>query len=58
MRLQNNGKLSSGKKTRQYDIKLFYITDLIKRSEVQIRYCQSDNMGGDCMSEPSVGAKI
>ena len=36
MKLQNNGKVSSGKRTRHYDIKLFYITDLIARKEVKV----------------------
>ena len=35
MKLQNNGKLSSGKRTRHFDIKLFDITDLISRNEVE-----------------------
>ena len=58
MRLQNNGKLSSGKRTRHFDIKLFYITDLISRDEVEVRYCPTDEMIGDYMSKPLVGAKF
>ena len=57
-RLQKNGKLSSGKRTRHYDMKLFYITDLIERNEVQVKYCPTDDMIGDCMSKPLVGAKF
>ena len=57
-RLQKNGKLSSGKRTRHYDIKLFYITDLIERNEVQVKYCPADDMIGDYMSKPLVGAKF
>jgi hypothetical protein len=30
MKLEENGKASSGKHTRHFDIKYFYITDLIK----------------------------
>jgi hypothetical protein len=36
MKLETNGKLSSGKRTRHFDIKYFYITDLIDRKEVTI----------------------
>ena len=58
MKLQNNGKLSSGKRTRHFDIKLFYITDLISRDEVMVKYCPTDDMLGDYMSKPVVGAKF
>ena len=58
MKLQKNGKLSSGKRTRQFDIKLFYITDLIDRDEVEVRYCPTDEMIVDCMSKPLVGAQF
>ena len=58
MKLQNNGKLSSGKRTRHFDIKLFYITDLISRDEVMVKYCPTDDMIGDYMSKPVVGAKF
>jgi hypothetical protein len=58
MKLQKNGKLSSGKRTRHFDIKLFYITDLIDRDEVEVRYCPTDEMVGDYMSKALVGAKF
>ena len=58
MKLQKNGKLSSGKRTRHFDIKLFYITDLIDRDEVEVRYCPTDEMIADYMSKLLVGAKF
>jgi len=58
MKLQKNGKLSSGKRTRHFDIKLFYITDLINRDELVVKYCPTDEMIGDYMSKPLVGAKF
>ena len=58
MKLQKNGKLSSGKRTRHFDIKLFYITDLINRGEVDVRYCPTDEMIADYMSKPLVGTKF
>jgi hypothetical protein len=36
MKLERNGKESSGKRTRHFDIKYFYVTDLISRDEVEI----------------------
>ena len=53
-----NGKLSSGKRTRHFDIKLFYITDLISRDEVEVRYCPTNDMIADYISKPLVGAKF
>ena len=58
MKLVNNGKISSGKRTRHFDIKLFYITDLISRDEVTVKYCPTDKMIADYMSKPVTGSKF
>jgi hypothetical protein len=58
MKLAKNGKASSGKRTRHFDIKWFYVTDLINRDEVDVRYCPTDDMLGDYMTKPLVGAKF
>jgi hypothetical protein len=58
MKLEANGKSSSGKRTRHFDIKYFYITDLIKRDLVQIEYCPTDEMIADYMTKPLVGGKF
>jgi hypothetical protein len=38
--------------------KLFYITDLIEKKEVEIQYCPTDSMTGDYMTKPLPGAKF
>lgn len=58
MKLEANGKASSGKRTRHFHIKYFYITDLIKRGEVQIEYCPTDDMLADYMTKPLTGIKF
>jgi Reverse transcriptase (RNA-dependent DNA polymerase) len=58
MKLEENGKSSSGKRTRHFDIKYFYITDLIKRNEVTIEYCPTEIMIADYMTKPLVGARF
>jgi hypothetical protein len=58
MKLEQNGKASSGKRTRHFNIKYFYITDLIQRNEVKIEYCPTDAMIADYMTKPLVGAKF
>jgi hypothetical protein len=47
MKLEKNGKASSGKRTPHFNIKWFYVTDLIGRDEVVVKYCYTDNMIGD-----------
>ncbi len=58
MKLEQNGKASSGKRTRHFDIKIFYVTDLVSRNEVQVKYCPTGEMIGDYMTKPLVGAKF
>ena len=57
MNFQNKRKLSSGKRTRHFDIKLFYVTTLISMSEVEIRYCPIDEIA-DYTTKPLVGANV
>ena len=58
MKLEENGKSSSGKRTRHFDVKYFYITDLIERKEVSIEYCPTEEMVADYMTKPLTGAKF
>jgi hypothetical protein len=58
MKLEANGKASSGKRTRHFNIKYFYITDLIERKEVKIQYCPTDLMVADFMTKPLTGTKF
>jgi hypothetical protein len=58
MKLEQNGKASSGKRTRHFDIKIFYVTDLVSRNEVQVKYCPTGEMIGDYMTKPLVGSKF
>jgi hypothetical protein len=58
MKLEQNGKASSGKRTRHFDIKMFYVTDLVTRNEVQVKYCPTGEMIGDYMTKPLVGSKF
>jgi hypothetical protein len=58
MKLEQNGKASSGKRTRHFDIKYFYVTDLVSCKEVNIEYCSTDEMIADYMTKPLVGSKF
>ena len=56
MKLEENGRESASKRTRHFNIKYFYITDLIKRKEVCIKYCPTAEMNADYMTKPLTGA--
>ena len=58
MKLELNGKSSCGKRTRHFNIKYFFVTDLIKRRELGIEYCPTDSMIGDYMTKPLLGEKF
>jgi len=58
MKLEANGKASPGKRTRHFNIKYFYITDLIERDEIRIEYCATDSMTADYMTKPVTGPKF
>jgi hypothetical protein len=45
-------------KHRHFDIKIFYVTDLVSRNEVQVKHCPTDEMIGDYMTKPLVGSKF
>lgn len=58
MKLELNGKASSSKRTRHFNIKYFYITDLIHRGEIMTKYCPTDMMIADYMTKPLLGYKF
>jgi hypothetical protein len=53
--LENNGKRSSGKRTRAFNIRYFFITDQVERGNVSIEYCPTTEMIADFMSKPLQG---
>ena len=58
IKFAENGKQSSGKRTRNFDIKYFYIADLINRKEVSIEYCSSNDMLADFHTKPLIGERF
>ena len=55
--LEENGKKSSGKRTRHLNIRYFFLTDQVEKGNVSIQYCPTDEMIGDYMSKPLQGEK-
>ena len=58
MKLEENGRASASKRTRHFNLKYFYVTDLIQRQEFQLRYCPTDQMMADYFTKPLVGKKF
>ena len=58
MNLEVNGTWSSGKRTRHLKTKYFYVTDLIKRNEIDLKYCPTGKMVADYMTKPLVRSKF
>ena len=55
---EKNGESISGKRTRHYNIKYFYVMDLIGREKVQVIYCPTDDILGDYITKPLLGSKF
>ena len=53
--LLENGKKSSGKRTRALNIRYFFLTDQIEKGNLTVEYCPTLAMTGDFMSKPLQG---
>ena len=58
MRLETNGRGSSGKRTRHMNIRYFFVADCQERGHVTVKYCPTDEMIGDFFTKPLGGAKL
>ena len=55
MLLLNNGKRSSSKRTRAFNIRYFFLTDQIEKNHLAVEYLPTTNMVADYMSKPLQG---
>jgi hypothetical protein len=55
MLLERNGMRSSGKNTRHINIRYYFITDYIKRGEVRVEHCPTEEMVADFFTKPLQG---
>jgi len=56
--LINNGKRSSGKRTRALNIRYFFLTDQVEKGNLSIEYCPTDDMIADYHTKPLTGVKF
>ena len=54
--LEENGRSSSGKRTRHINIRYFFIKDRINSNEVTVKYCPTSEMIADFFTKPLQGA--
>ena len=53
--LAKNGRASSSKRTRHFDIRYFFVKDRIDKKELQIQYCPTEDMLADFFTKPLQG---
>jgi hypothetical protein len=56
IKMERNGKLSSGNHSRHIDIRYFFITDHSKRSHIDIQHCPTGAMLADFLTKPLQGS--
>lgn len=56
--LETNGRKSVGKRNRALNIRYFFMTDQIKKNNVVVEYCSTDEMIADFMTKPLQGSKF
>jgi hypothetical protein len=54
--LENNGRGSSGKRTRHMNVRYFFIADRVKSKEIRIEYCPTGIMVADYFTKALQGA--
>ena len=55
IKLANNGKASSSKRSRHIHIIYFFVTDQVKGKELEIHYCPTKDMLGNFFTKPLQG---
>ena len=58
MLLEQNGKWSSGKRTKHMNIRYFFVMDKIKNKEISLKHCGTESMIADYFTKPLQGKKF
>ena len=58
MSSENNGKSSSGNRTKHVNVKCHFVKDCIERKEFGIELCGTDDMWSDFQTKPLQGKKF
>ena len=52
MQLEKNGFASTGKRTKHFEIRFWFTTDLVKKSIISIEHCPTLDMVADVLTKP------
>ena len=55
IRLEKNGKASSGKRMRHLNIGYFFVTNRVSKNEMRVEYCPTDLMIANFYTKPLQG---
>lgn len=53
--LETNGKASSGKRTRHFNIRYFFVADRVSKGDLRVEHCPAGEMFGDFFTKPLQG---
>ena len=56
IKMETNGKASSGQRSRHIDIRYFFMTDHSKRKHIDITHCRTEHMLADFFTKPLQGS--
>ena len=56
IRLEKNGQRSSSRRTKQIDIKYFWVKDRLRSEGIEVVYCPTNSMAADFFTQPLQGA--
>ena len=53
--LENNGRRSSSKRTKHIHMRYYFITDRVRKNELSIEHCPTEDMVADFFTKPLQG---
>ena len=56
IKLERNGRMSAGPRSRHINIRYFWIKDRVKQEHISVRHCPTENMLGDFFTKPLQGS--
>ena len=58
IKLEKNGRASSGKRTRHINTRYFFVTDRIQENKMKMKYCPTEMMIADFYKKPLQGKQF
>ena len=58
IKLETNGMKSMGQRSKHINNRCFFIANQLKKGNVKVEHCPTDDMEGDCHAKPLQGSKF